>query len=96
MNDKGKEAVNRKKATGEATTTKPAGQKAAPETAMRKIADTMGNVSGGGAVVGRDADDAEIKQYIATHGVREAAKRYPQDRVLGLFNKARGVSNFKR
>lgn len=90
--DIGKEAGSRKKkATGEA---KPAPIPSSDKT-MKKIKDTMGSVSGGGAAIGREADEAEIRQYIKQHGIRETCKEYGESVSLAVFHKARG-SDFSR
>lgn len=94
--DTGKEVQNRKPKTTEEVKKQP--QKS-QESAIAKIANTMGNVSGGGSVVGRDADEAEIRHFIQQNGkegIKLACDKYGKDRTLEVFNKARGINFPKR
>ena len=92
--DKGKEVSNRKPKVTEETKKQP--PQKSPESVMGKIATDMGTVSGGGAVVGRDADDAEIRQSIKRDGIGVARQKYGDERALELFREARGLKKLQR
>jgi len=59
------------------------------QTAMKKVADQLGTTERG-STVGRDADDAEIRQALAKEGPKKAVRTYGK-KAAELFAKVRGL-----
>jgi len=72
----------------DANSSKPEGKNVS-QTAMKKVAEQLGTTEMG-STVGRDADDAEIRQALAVEGPKKATQKYGE-KAATLFAKIRGL-----
>jgi hypothetical protein len=96
LSDIGKEAGNRRKQREKLPAQETKAQNEKSKKALEEAADKMGTVPGGGAVLGRDADEVEIKQHINRHGARAACEKYGQERAMKIFYASRPGSEPRR